>query len=147
MFYFGFPLNTVSNIMHLFASSIPAGSTMYVQSSAHQTSYNYFWWGQGAKIVNIFKNRVDMFLFANLFKKFSTGILNSVWAQCKLFHIPKSKFFGLLSEEMTFILFLKHFPHKYVNVQGPGVVGNSDMYHMENSLSPCINISFYLLTE
>ena len=57
MFYFGFPLNTVSNIMHLFASSMPTGKTMYGQSSAHQTTYNSFWWGQGAKIVNIFKNK------------------------------------------------------------------------------------------
>lgn len=43
-------------VMHLFSLSMTTDSTMCVQSSAHQTTYNSFWWGQGAKILNIFKN-------------------------------------------------------------------------------------------
>lgn len=54
-----------------------------------------------------------MFLFANLFKKFSTEILNGVWAEYVLFRIPKSKFLGWLLEEMSFIPFPKHFHCEY----------------------------------
>lgn len=132
MFYFGFPWIQLVMSCHLFASSMPTGKTMNGQSSAHQTTYNSFWWGQGAKLANIFKNKSWHVPFLpNLFKKFSTGILNSFW-HLNYFIFPRASSLDCFWRNAIHP-FSKHF-HKYVSVQGPGVVGNSDMYHMENSL-------------